>query len=313
MEHISIEINKDFGRYKHNFFLGYTLSECFFFFLGGLCCVLIILPLGLLLHIDLFITGWCGVIPASAIIYIGNHQRNGMSEMEYQKKMYALKKMKKLTYQSEETQESALEILEEEISMKKAQENDIPRKKVKFPIQRMIKMAMLIGIVVGIFMTAMTILPQKVKQKQEAEGKQEAIRTQVLSKEESEKEPTTRQQEKTTTEQKKQKKEKQNKKSIDQSTRKTPKVEKITRTRKETTTERRITRKEETEAYRTRSSQSTTAVRKKSTQEKKTKPTKSTTYKKKKQETATTTAEKKKTPSKVTNQESQFEIEYETK
>ena len=112
-----------------------------------------------------------------------------------------------------------LEILEEEISMKKAQENDIPKKKVKFPIQRMIKMAMLIGIVVGIFMTAMTILPQKVKQKQEAEGKQEAIRTQVLSKEESEKEPTTRQQEKTTTEQKKQKKEKQNKKSIDQSTR----------------------------------------------------------------------------------------------
>ena len=297
MEHISIEINKDFGRYKHNFFLGYTLSECFFFFLGGLCCVLIILPLGLLLHIDLFITGWCGVIPASAIIYIGNHQRNGMSEMEYQKKMYELKKMKKLTYQSEETQESVLEILEEEISMKKAQENDIPKKKVKFPIQRMIKMAMLIGIVVGIFMTAMTILPQKVKQKQE----------------ESEKEPTTRQQEKTTTEQKKQKKEKQNKKSIDQSTRKTPKVEKITRTRKETTTERRITRKEETEAYRTRSSQSTTAVRKKSTQEKKTKPTKSTTYKKKKQETATTTAEKKKTPSKVTNQESQFEIEYETK
>ena len=62
MEHISIEINKDFGRYKHNFFLGYTLSECFFFFLGGLCCVLIILPLGLLLHIDLFIAGWCGVI-----------------------------------------------------------------------------------------------------------------------------------------------------------------------------------------------------------------------------------------------------------
>ena len=181
MEHISIEINKDFGRYKHNFFLGYTLSECFFFFLGGLCCVLIILPLGLLLHIDLFIAGWCGVIPASAIIYIGNHQRNGMSEMEYQKKMYALKKMKKLTYQSEETQESVLEILEEEISMKKAQENDIPKKKVKFPIQRMIKMAMLIGIVVGIFMTAMTILPQKVKQKQEAEGKQEAIRTQVLS------------------------------------------------------------------------------------------------------------------------------------
>lgn len=99
-----------------------------------------------------------------------------------------------------------LEILEEEISMKKAQENDIPKKKVKFPIQRMIKMAMLIGIVVGIFMTAMTILPQKVKQKQEAEGKQEAIRTQVLSKEESEKEPTTRQQEKTTTEQKKRKK-----------------------------------------------------------------------------------------------------------
>ena len=245
MEHISIEINKDFGRYKHNFFLGYTLSECFFFFLGGLCCVLIILPLGLLLHIDLFITGWCGVIPASAIIYIGNHQRNGMSEMEYQKKMYELKKMKKLTYQSEETQESVLEILEEEISMKKAQENDIPKKKVKFPIQRMIKMAMLIGIVVGIFMTAMTILPQKVKQKQEAEGKQEAIRTQVLSKEESEKEPTTRQQEKTTTEQKKQKKEKQNKKSIDQSTRKTPKVEKITRTRKETTTERRITRNKE--------------------------------------------------------------------
>ncbi len=175
------------------------------------------------------------MIPASAIIYIGNHQRNGMSEMEYQKKMYALKKMKKLTYQSEETQESVLEILEEEISMKKAQENDIPKKKVKFPIQRMIKMAMLIGIVVGIFMTAMTILPQKVKQKQEAEGKQEAIRTQVLSKEESEKEPTTRQQEKTTTEQKR-KKEKQNKKSIDQSTRKTPKVEKITRTRKETTT-----------------------------------------------------------------------------
>ena len=209
MEHISIEINKDFGRYKHNFFLGYTLSECFFFFLGGLCCVLIILPLGLLLHIDLFIAGWCGVIPASAIIYIGNHQRNGMSEMEYQKKMYALKKMKKLTYQSEETQESVLEILEEEISMKKAQENDIPKKKVKFPIQRMIKMAMRIGIVVGIFMTAMTILPQKVKQKQEAEGKQEAIRTQVLSKEESEKEPTTRQQEKTTTEQKKQKKENQ--------------------------------------------------------------------------------------------------------
>ena len=253
------------------------------------------------------------MIPASAIIYIGNHQRNGMSEMEYQKKMYALKKMKKLTYQSEETQESALEILEEEISMKKAQENDIPKKKVKFPIQRMIKMAMLIGIVVGIFMTAMTILPQKVKQKQEAEGKQEAIRTQVLSKEESEKEPTTKQQEKTTTEQKKQKKEKQNKKSIDQSTRQTPKVEKITQIRKETTTERRITRKEETETYRTRSSQSTTAVRKKSTQEKKTKPTKSTTYKKKKQETATTTAEKKKTPSKVTNQESQFEIEYETK
>ena len=105
--------------------------------------------------------------------------------------MYELKKMKKLTYQSEETQESVLEILEEEISMKKAQENDIPKKKVKFPIQRMIKMAMLIGIVVGIFMTAMTILPQKVKQKQEAEGKQEAIRTQVLSKEESEKEPTT--------------------------------------------------------------------------------------------------------------------------
>ena len=79
-------------------------------------------------------------------------------------------------------QESVLEILEEETSMKKAQENDIPKKKVKFPIQRMIKMAMLIGIVVGIFMTAMTILPQKVKQKQEAEGKQEAIRTQVLSK-----------------------------------------------------------------------------------------------------------------------------------
>ena len=129
MEHISIEINKDFGRYKHNFFLGYTLSECFFFFLGGLCCVLIILPLGLLLHIDLFIAGWCGVIPASAIIYIGNHQRNGMSEMEYQKKMYALKKMKKLTYQSEETQESVLEILEEEISMKKAQENDISNTK----------------------------------------------------------------------------------------------------------------------------------------------------------------------------------------
>ena len=163
--------------------------------------------------------------------------------------------MKKLTYQSEETQESALEILEEEISMKKAQENDIPRKKVKFPIQRMIKVAMLIGIVVGIFMIAMTILPQKVKQKQEAEGKQEAIRTQVLSKEESEKEPTTKQQEKTTTEQKKKKKEKQNKKSIDQSTRQTPKVEKITQIRKETTTERRITRKEETETYRTRSSQ----------------------------------------------------------
>lgn len=213
MEHISIEINKDFGRYKHNFFLGYTLSECFFFFLGGLCCVLIILPLGLLLHIDLFIAGWCGVIPASAIIYIGNHQRNGMSEMEYQKKMYALKKMKKLTYQSEETQESVLEILEEEISMKKLQEHDIPKKKVKFPIQRMIKMAMRIGIVVGIFMTAMTILPQKVKQKQEAEGKQEAIRTQVLSKEESEKEPTTRQQEKTTTEQKKQKKKKKKRKN----------------------------------------------------------------------------------------------------
>lgn len=46
-----------------------------------------------------------------------------------------LKKMKKLTYQSEETQESVLEILEEEISMKKLQEHDIPKKKVKFPIQ----------------------------------------------------------------------------------------------------------------------------------------------------------------------------------
>lgn len=100
-----------------------------FFFLGGLCCVLIILPLGLLLHIDLFITGWCGVIPASAIIYIGNHQRNGMSEMEYQKKMYELKKMKKLTYQSEETQESVLEILEEEISMKKHKKMIFQRRK----------------------------------------------------------------------------------------------------------------------------------------------------------------------------------------
>ena len=233
--------------------------------------------------------------------------------MEYQKKMYALKKMKKLTYQSEETQESVMEILDEKISIKKAEENDIPKKKMKFPIQKMIKMAMLIGIVVGVFMTAMTILPQKIKQKQEADGKQEAIRTQVLSKEELEKEPTTKQQEKITTEQKKQKKEKQKKKSIDQSTTQTPKVEKITRTRKETTTERRAVREEKTETYRTRSRQSTTAVRNKSTQEKKTKSTKSTSYKKKKQETATTTEKKKKTPSKVTNQESQFEIEYETK
>ena len=232
MEHISIEINKDFGRYKHNFFLGYTLSECFFFFLGGLCCVLIILPLGLLLHIDLFIAGWCGVIPASAIIYIGNHQRNGMSEMEYQKKMYALKKMKKLTYQSEETQESVMEILDEKISIKKAEENDIPKKKMKFPIQKMIKMAMLIGIVVGVFMTAMTILPQKIKQKQEADGKQEAIRTQVLSKEELEKEPTTKQQEKITTEQKKQKKEKQRKNQSINQQHKHQRIEKITQNKK---------------------------------------------------------------------------------
>ena len=129
MEHISIEINKDFGRYKHNFFLGYTLSECFFFFLGGLCCVLIILPLGLLLHIDLFIAGWCGVIPASAIIYIGTINEMECLKWNIRKKMYALKKMKQLTYQSEETQESVLEILEEEISMKKAQEMIFQRRK----------------------------------------------------------------------------------------------------------------------------------------------------------------------------------------
>lgn len=92
MEHISIEINKDFGRYKHNFFLGYTLSECFFFFFGRFMLCPYHTAIRLLLHIDLFIAGWCGVIPASAIIYIGNHQRNGMSEMEYQKKCMHSKK-----------------------------------------------------------------------------------------------------------------------------------------------------------------------------------------------------------------------------
>lgn len=314
MEHISIEINKDFGRYKHNFFLGYTLSECFFFFLGALCCILIILPLGLWLHLDLFIAGWCGVIPASAIIYIGNHQRDGMSEIEYQKKIYALKKMKSLSYSSEETQEAILELLSEGIKQKEKEENKEGKIR-KINLSKIVKMTMSIGVIIGAIVTTIMIVPHKVKQKQVAEVKQETIRSQVISKDKTDKKSTeeeriTTEKQRSTTEIKKEKKQSQTSQSKKESTIQTRKVEQVTEVRKEPIQSTETRKRKEISRKETKS----TTKRKKITITASKPKTIKKNQKKTEQKVAKTTEKKKTTSSKVSStQESQFEIEYETK
>lgn len=308
MEHISIEINKDFGRYKHNFFLGYTLSECFFFFLGALCCIFIILPMGLWFHVDLFIAGWCGVIPASAVIYIGNHQRDGMSEIEYQKKIYALRKMRQLPYSSEETKENILELLSEEIKTKEIQE----KKKIK-PRKsngsKIVKIAITAGIFISMIALAFIIVPHKVKQKQVAEVKQEAMASQIVSKEKTTKIATEKK--KVTRERKVEENQKTTAQKQKDVRIKKQNIEQVTETRKESVPSRKITKKKKIFQREIRSntnrkrSIATTASKPKRTTEVKKKSTK-------KQEKTTET--KKETPSKVSStEESSFEVEYETK
>lgn len=114
MEHISIEINKDIGGIKNNFFLGFTLTETLCIVLATICCGAIVLPLCLLFHVDIFIAGYIGMIPTGFILFLGFYKKNGMDAKEYFAKSKALKKMKKLHYESEENPENIIMLMEEE-------------------------------------------------------------------------------------------------------------------------------------------------------------------------------------------------------
>lgn len=78
-------------------------------------------------------------------------------------------------------------------------------------------------------------------------------------------------------------------------------------------TERRIIRKEETEAYHEQGASKYNCSKKKIYTGEKDKTYKEYYIQKEKAGNSNDNSRKKKTPSKVTNQESQFEIEYETK
>lgn len=114
MEHISIEINKDFGGFKNNFCLGFTLTETLCILFATLCCGATVLPLCVLLHVDVFIAGYIGMIPTGLILFFGFYKKSGMDAKEYFAKSKALKKMKKLHYESEENPENIIMLMEEE-------------------------------------------------------------------------------------------------------------------------------------------------------------------------------------------------------
>lgn len=120
MEHISIEINKDFGGFKNNFFLGFTLTETLCIMFATLCCGATVLPLCLLLHIDVFIAGYIGMVPTGFILFLGFYKKNGMDAKEYFAKSKALKNMKKLHYESEENPENIIMLMEEEEQVQSA-------------------------------------------------------------------------------------------------------------------------------------------------------------------------------------------------
>lgn len=120
MEHISIEINKDFGGFKNNFFLGFTLRETLCIMFATLCCGATVLPLCLLLHIDVFIAGYIGMVPTGFILFLGFYKKNGMDAKEYFAKSKALKNMKRLHYESEENPENIIMLMEEEEQVQSA-------------------------------------------------------------------------------------------------------------------------------------------------------------------------------------------------
>lgn len=120
MEHISIEINKDFGGFKNNFCLGFTLTETLCIMFATLCCGATVLPLCLLLHIDVFIAGYIGMVPTGFILFLGFYKKNGMDAKEYFAKSKALKNMKKLHYESEENPENIIMLMKEEEQVQSA-------------------------------------------------------------------------------------------------------------------------------------------------------------------------------------------------
>lgn len=196
MENISIEINKDFGRFKNNFFIGFTLQEFLCIIVALIVCAVIILPLALILHVDLIIAGYLGMGPAVIIIYCGFYEKEGLTFFEFRQKTKALKGMKRLCYESEESMETLMLLMEEEQQevQKRLQEIDAFDKKTMKRKKAFQKAFCMIGLLVVSAVAAVFAfhgVKKAVKSQETFNGKKEQMAEQMKKKESTEKVVTT--------------------------------------------------------------------------------------------------------------------------
>lgn len=184
MENFGIDINKDFGRFKNNFFIGFTLQEFLCIIAALIICAVIILPLAFIFHVDLMIAGYLGMGPAVVIIYCGFYEKAGLTFVEYRQKTKALKEMKKLHYESEESMETLMLIMEEEQAeaQKRLQELDASGKK-KIKRKKVFKIAVCtIGLLAVFAMAAVFAfhgVKKAVKNREISNGKKEQMAEQM--------------------------------------------------------------------------------------------------------------------------------------
>lgn len=303
MEHFSIEINKDFGNFKNNFALGYTLSEWVCIISALIICAIVILPLTLILHVDIMIAGYAGLIPAVTILYCGFYKKAGLSFREYHQKLNALKEMKNLHYESNESIENLMIIMEEE--QKEAErilkEANIANEKKRSGVSILKKAVCAVFVIIAVGIATITTF-HVVKNHEMSKIKKEQIANEMQEKEkkiikETASKPTTTAVSKKTTEKKE--------------TLKTASA-----TKKETTTEKKETVSSSSSVASSRSStsaRSTTQERKSYVTKTKKKKTRINTANKKTAErkTSATTAKKKKTTTER-KEDSGFQVEYNT-
>ena len=291
MEHISIEINKDFGGFKNNFCLGFTLTETLCILFATLCCGATVLPLCVLLHVDVFIAGYIGMIPTGLILFFGFYKKSGMDAKEYFAKSKALKKMKKLHYESEENPENIIMLMEEEKEKQERTDVKDTQDSWNLTITKYKKRAKIAfgAIVVTMFLCAAGMSSfHFVKNKELSKIKKSEISTEITKKESKETSKSSTEimtTEKTVSTTKKEKKTETESRPSDSSTtaRRSNSTETVTQ-RSETTQARTTTARRRTEA-KTEKRRLTTEKRKSMTEKKKptkpkpSKPTKPATEK----------------------------------